>query len=404
MKLLSFVLLATAYGAFAIPGLDVDVSVTLPVLGEINLAKLTSVVHIDQSRAMVMKHRMQATGFQRRQSASVDAANTAVDFTVSVNVGQPSTQYTLLIDSGSSNTWVGAKTHYTPTSSSHNTGKSVSTSYGSGRFSGTEYLDTVDLGNGLVIANQSIGVANSSSGFDGSFDGILGIGPVDLTQDTIQGSSEQIPTVANNLKSQGKIGTEAIGIFYPPYAEKASGSLTFGGADASKYTGSLTYTPITASSPASDYWGIDQTISYAGQTIAGQTSGIVDSGTTMLLLASDHYQAYMNATGAVKDSKTGMLSLTKDQYAKLQPLDFTINNQKFSLSANGQIWPQALSTALGGDSDHVYLVVGDLGSESGEGFDFINGYMFMQRFYTVLDQDNSRVGFATTQYTDSTAN
>ena len=81
MKLLSFVLLATAYGAFALPGLDVDVSVTLPVLGEINLAKLTSVVHIDQSRAMVMKHRMQATGFHRRQSASVDAANTAVSAT-----------------------------------------------------------------------------------------------------------------------------------------------------------------------------------------------------------------------------------------------------------------------------------------------------------------------------------
>ena len=78
MKLLSFVLLATASGAFAIPGLDIDASITLPVLGEINLAKLTKVVHIDQSRAMVMKHRMQASTFQRRQSASVDATNTAV--------------------------------------------------------------------------------------------------------------------------------------------------------------------------------------------------------------------------------------------------------------------------------------------------------------------------------------
>lgn len=81
MKLLSFVLLATAYsGAHAIPGLDlpVDVSVTLPFLGELNIGKLTNVIHIDQSRAQVMKHRMQASSFTRRQSASVDATNTAV--------------------------------------------------------------------------------------------------------------------------------------------------------------------------------------------------------------------------------------------------------------------------------------------------------------------------------------
>ena len=46
-------------------------------------------------------------------------------------------------------------------------------------------LDKVDLGNGLVVNNQTIGVANTTSGFDGSFDGILGIGPVDLTEGTV---------------------------------------------------------------------------------------------------------------------------------------------------------------------------------------------------------------------------
>lgn len=45
---------------------------------------------------------------------------------------------------------------------------------------GTEYTDTVTLGTGLVITKQSIGVAKTATGFDG-VDGILGIGPVDLT-------------------------------------------------------------------------------------------------------------------------------------------------------------------------------------------------------------------------------
>jgi hypothetical protein len=117
-----------------------------------------------------------------------------------------------------------------------------------------------------------------------------------------------------------------------------------------------------------------------------------------------------------------MLSLTNDQFENLQPLNFIIGGQTWALSANGQIWPRSMNTALGGDNDHVYLVIGDvsdlcaqyymklrciatqLGSESGEGFDFINGYHFMERFYIVFDTTNSQVGFATTQYTDSQAN
>lgn len=45
--------------------------------------------------------------------------------------------------------------------------------------------DKVDFGNGLVIDAQSLGVANKTSGFDGTFDGILGVGPVELTEGNI---------------------------------------------------------------------------------------------------------------------------------------------------------------------------------------------------------------------------
>lgn len=96
-----------------------------------------------------------------------------------------------------------------------------------------------------------------------------------------------MPTVADSLKAQGTIGVEALGMFYPPYAENVPGSVTFGGADASKYTGALSYVPITQSHPANDYWGVDQSITYGLATaIAGTTAGIVDSGTTMILLAT----------------------------------------------------------------------------------------------------------------------
>jgi len=44
-----------------------------------------------------------------------------------------------------------------------------------------EYNDTVSLGDGLVINEQSIGVASESQGFSG-VDGILVLGPVNLTE------------------------------------------------------------------------------------------------------------------------------------------------------------------------------------------------------------------------------
>ena len=52
----------------------------------------------------------------------------------------------------------------------------------------------------------------------------------------------------------------------------------------------------------------------------------------------------------------------------------------------------------------MYLIVNDLGSNSGEGFDFVDGMVFLERFYYVFDAANSQVGFATTPFTDSTIN
>lgn len=80
MIILPFVFLATAYSSVH-ARLDVarDVSVTLPVVSELNIARLGSVVQLDQSRAMALKQRLHASGQpHRRQSASVDVTNTAV--------------------------------------------------------------------------------------------------------------------------------------------------------------------------------------------------------------------------------------------------------------------------------------------------------------------------------------
>ncbi|KAG2108389.1 uncharacterized protein F5147DRAFT_652769 [Suillus discolor] len=54
------------------------------------------------------------------------------------------------------------------------------------------------------------------------------------------------------------------------------------------YTGTLAYTPLTTTEPASYYWGINESITYGTTTTLAEMAGIVDTGTTLILLASSH--------------------------------------------------------------------------------------------------------------------
>ena len=156
-------------------------------------------------------------------------------------------------------------------------------SYGSGNFTGEEWIDTVTLSPDLVISGQSIGVASSSTGV--SVDGILGVGPTDLTAGTVA-NTDTVPTVTDNLLSQGTISEEVLGVYFIPAAETGDGELTFGGYDESAVVGPVSYVPLTTTSPASTFWGIDQSISYGGDVILTSTAGIVDTGTTLILIAT----------------------------------------------------------------------------------------------------------------------
>lgn len=95
-------------------------------------------------------------------------------------------QFNLIVDTGSSNTWVGVNTKFSAGSTGISTGKSFSVTYGRGSGSGTEYTDTVALGS-ATVNSQSIGVANITTAPDDipGVDGFIGFGPVDETEGTV---------------------------------------------------------------------------------------------------------------------------------------------------------------------------------------------------------------------------
>ncbi|KAG6381803.1 acid protease [Boletus reticuloceps] len=343
----------------------------------------------DRARAAFLKLRT-ASG-----PTTVPATNLAyVQYTTSVGIGNPPTYYNLVVDTGSSNTFCGTGTPYVRTSTSIPTGEAVNVTYGTGYFSGLEYLDQVTLAANLVITNQSIGDALSYADFQG-VDGIVGVGPVDLTLGTLSpDTNAAIPTVMNNLVSQGLIENQVLGVYFAPATSYSDTSSLH----RLQYESELTYVPVTMTYPAAYYWGINVTSSTYGTytVIPTSTAGIVDTG-PRVLLADDFFAVYLKAIpGAKLDSNTGLIEIPPSSISSMQPLDFTIADQVFSMDVAAQLIPTDQNTAWGGVSGKQYGVVANLGSNSGEGLDFIIGQKFMERYYAVFDTDANRVGFAQT--------
>lgn len=94
--------------------------------------------------------------------------------------------------------------------------------------------------------------------------------------------------------------------------------------------------------------------------------------------SADYFKKYQKAVGGGEvDKTTGLIKITSKQYSNLKNLDFKIGKTTYSLTPNAQIWPRSLNTDIGGHPGSIYLVVSDLGTTSGKGLDFINGYAFL---------------------------
>ncbi|EIW53178.1 aspartic peptidase A1 [Trametes versicolor FP-101664 SS1] len=385
----------------------------LPLAKRVNSTGSANIVKFDQDRARATRQRSQASdatgpaggSFAVGQAFNDVAISQAVSYVVEVLVG--STPYSLLVDTGSSNTWVGAGKPFVPSASTRPTGDIVSVTYGSGSFTGFEVIENVTLADGLNLPSQSIGVAAQAMGFDG-VDGILGVGPQDLTCGTLINNPKKcLSTVTDTAWDLGLLDSYELGISFSPsqYVDQKNGEMTFGGVDRSKFDGDLSYVPLTTVSPASHFVGYDQSIRYGDMgSVLDTAAGILDTGTTLILIASDAFQRYQDFTGAKADDDTGLLSITQEQYGNLQNLYFKIGDIDYALTPDAQIWPRALNADIGGAEDGIYLIVADLQSDSGRGLDFINGMSFLERYYAVYDIANSRIGLAKTHHTDDETN
>ena len=260
-------LTTTLFLALSIAASPVEVRkspITIPISRRLNTFNRTmNILQHDKARVAALKGL--STSSLDRRDQSVEILNEGVNYVTSISIGTPSTYCKLnlerkiavvnelsyadhlIIDTGSSNTWIGANTKYQETLSSFNLDQPVEIRYMSGdMIIGDEFSDTVNLGGDLVILQQSFCNASQWFELDG-VDGVLGLGPVGLTRGTLQNAqATTIPTVTQNLYTQGVISQEVISIYFTPTIGEGNepdyGVITFGGTDPAWYTGEIAYT------------------------------------------------------------------------------------------------------------------------------------------------------------------
>ncbi|KIP04810.1 hypothetical protein PHLGIDRAFT_25390 [Phlebiopsis gigantea 11061_1 CR5-6] len=391
-------------------------AVTLPLARRFNSTGIANIAEADRSRIKLLKSQIasDASKSTKRSVFSAPITNEAVSYSVSVGIGSPATIYSLLVDTSSAVTWVGGGKPYVHTSTSMSAGDTVIGYHTAG------FFDTVTVGQ-MVVPDQFVAVSETTlSGF-GS-DGGLGLGSIlsdgglyeyyvsklRLTV-YLESGFPVNPSIVNNAFSQGQLNVEEVGIYFQPTTSLSitNGELSFGGVDSSKIVGQIQTVAITSTSPASQFIGINQQVTLGTSPVVEilpETAGIVDASTTLVLLATDAFTRYKAAVGAVLDSETGLLKITPAQFATLGSLFFNINGVSYEFTANAQIWPRSLNTAIGGNADSIYVIVSDIGAPSGQGFDFVNGFTFIERFYTVYNSALPTFGLAQTDFTFATTN
>ncbi|KAG2069257.1 aspartic peptidase A1 [Suillus decipiens] len=400
--------------AFSVTGSPVEVrnsTITLPMTRRLAFSNVTDLLRHDEARLAAFGEH--STRDRRGADtiphptvplSQVDLGNTMLGYTVRVAIGDPLTNFDLIVDSATAITWVGASLPYF-SFNGINTNIPVAVNYHFGHFQGTIWQDEIIFSERVSISRMYIGVAPEMQNI--AADGVLGIGPTLSGRGSLPNSPGQtIPTVIDRLVEENVITRPVVGIFFKPIVanEDNNGELCFGGTNPRKYIGQPAYTDIATTSPSSFYWGINQWIRYANIQILAYSPGIVDSGCTFLYLAIDAYERYRVATGGTLNLENGLLQISLQQYNQLSDLEFHMGTILLKLVPNAQIWPRSLNYKINGGENDIFLVVKSLTTPTGAGLNFINGYVFLQRIYTVFDSGKRRVGFAPNIFTQASTN
>jgi len=251
-------------------------------------------------------------------SLGLDIEANDIGYLATIQMGTPPRDFSILMDSGSADLWVGAENCVSEagggcgnheflgaqsSSSFQDTQTPFSITYGSGAVSGNIVTDDISVA-GLALPKHTFGVATTESVefSDNStpFDGLMG-----LAQSTL--STQKTDTPIEALAKQGLVKAAITSYKISRVADGANdGEITFGDLDNTKFDPATLITVNNVN--AQGFWEADMaavTVDGTDLGLKGRTA-ILDTGTTLIIApAADAAAIHKNIQGAKSDGQGG---------------------------------------------------------------------------------------------------
>lgn len=253
----------------------------------------------------------------------------------------------------------------------------ITITFGTGSISGRCIHDQICIGSACTIGDFISSTDETSQPFAAfDFDGVLGLALPSMAQ----GGSFSF---MERLSKAGSLRKPIFSVFLSDSSLETS-EITFGEVKSEHMASDLFWVPVTGTA---GYWEVrieDITIDKARQGICKDCRVAVDTGTSQLAGPS-----------ALVEKMIGLLNVAPDcrNLDSLPELGFIIGEKILTLSPTQYV-------EKFGKSCSVALMKLDVPPPNGPLFVF--GIPFLQKYYSVYDQDNSRVGFAVAKHAGET--
>ncbi|EEB07177.1 aspartic protease Sxa1 [Schizosaccharomyces japonicus yFS275] len=389
----------------------------------------------------------------RKRAEQFPVINSTFDrsgsYFTNLTIGNPSKQYSLVMDTGSPYTWITASNvtsfntsevglsytdglntsalregvcgtyqcyNYTSTTLEVTNSSVVGflSTYGDNTtVVGFNVVDELDIG-GLSLNNFEFGLGTREFVSEDVpvTGGILGLSPpisIYGISDTNRLVDFAAPTLLEQLKTAGIVTSTAFSLSL----DSAGGELVIGGYDTDKYTGDMHWLSIS-NSGSNSYYGVkiaSMSINTANTTSTTSNSAlsnfqkrntistsvsindiiILDSGTTLVYIPSDALEAIVNAYGGILDTSSYAYVLC-DSISDEDTITFQFNNNaSFNISVNDMVFYRDNSQGQG----ICYLAFIPTTDT------YILGQYFLRQVYTVYDWDAQLIGLASIQNSTS---
>ncbi|KAF7358221.1 Acid protease [Mycena venus] len=356
---------------------------------------------------------------RRGTSEEIDITNESTDqyYYIEISIGTPAQTFKVMVDSSSSDLWVGGTTcssgcpssvslyDHTKSSTAVNGTTSITTTYGAGSVQGDVFTDIIRMGTYSV----------SQTGFGAYFQPVRGaqvptMDPVVATKvsDSLiaspisgiigfafSGLAKAGTPFWQAVTASGQAAAPEMGFWLSrvlgtsnPKSEEPGGVFTFGGVNASLYSGDIDFRDLTGTT--STFWTLDlSAITVQGKAIAVTSStklAVFDTATTVIAGPPDDVKAIW---AAVPGSSPSTVQNGFYQF----PCDTNVN---VSVSFGGRIW-RISSVDMNIATLSANLCLGGifaLTPASSSSPAWIFGATFLKNVYTVFRQNPASVGFA----------